>query len=260
MGKVLLYASIAVTLATTALGFINKGKLATTQGDLASSQQVVQQKTAAVEQAQKDLTSAKATIETVTAEKTQALSQVETLKTEVDKNKTQVADLTTQITAKTTEVTELDAKLKEAETKLAAATTGTATPTTGTSAEDQAKIQELETLVTKLQADLNTSHTQLETMVKERNDRIALKMRNGLEGRILAVNQAWNFVVLNLGDKNGVVGNAEMLIKRGNQLVGKVRVTSVEPSTSIADIVANSVPRGVSIQPGDNVIYQATAE
>ena len=54
--------------------------------------------------------------------------------------------------------------------------------------------------------------------------------------------------------------NAEMLIKRGNQLVGKVRVTSVEPSTSIADIVANSVPRGLSIQPGDNVIYQATAE
>lgn len=260
MGKVLLYASIAVTLATTALGFINKGKLATTQGDLASSQQVVQQKTAAIEQAQKELKTANGTIETVTAEKAQALSQVETLKTDLEKNKTQVADLTTQITAKTAEVTEIDAKLKEAEAKLAATVPGTATPTTGTSAEDQAKIQELETLVTKYQSDLNASRTQLEAMVKEKNDRLALKMRNGLEGRILAVNQAWNFVVLNLGDKNGVVGNAEMLIKRGNQLVGKVRVTSVEPSTSIADIVANSVPRGVSIQPGDNVIYQATAE
>ena len=260
MGKVLLYASIAVTLATTALGFINKGKLSTTKDELASSQQVVQQKTAAIEQAQKELKTANGTIETVTAEKAQALSQVETLKTDLEKNKTQVADLTTQIAAKTTEVTEIDAKLKEAEAKLAAATPGTATPTTETSAADQIKIQELETLVTKYQSDLNASHTQLEALVKEKNDRMALKMRNGLEGRILAVNQAWNFVVLNLGDKNGVVGNAEMLIKRGNQLVGKVRVTSVEPSTSIADIVANSVPRGVSIQPGDNVIYQATAE
>ena len=121
-------------------------------------------------------------------------------------------------------------------------------------------MQEQETLIAKLQSDLESSRGQLETLRKKDQDRTALKMRNGLEGRILAVNQAWNFVVLNLGDKNGVVGNAEMLIKRGTQLVGKVRVTSVEPSTSIADIVANSVPRGLSIQPGDNVIYQATAE
>jgi hypothetical protein len=80
-------------------------------------------------------------------------------------------------------------------------------------------------------------------------------MRTGLEGRILAVNQAWNFVVLSLGDRNGVIGNAEMLIKRGSQLIGKVRITSVEPSTSIADIIANSVRSGLTVQPGDTVIY-----
>ena len=85
-------------------------------------------------------------------------------------------------------------------------------------------------------------------------------MRNGLQGRILAVNPAWNFVVLNLGDRNGVVNNAELLVKRGTQFMGKVRVTSVEPSTSIADIVANSVPQGATISPGDDVIYQAAKE
>ena len=77
---------------------------------------------------------------------------------------------------------------------------------------------------------------------------------------ILAVNPAWNFVVINLGDKNGVVNNAELLVKRGKLLVGKVRITSVEPSTSIADIVANSVPSGVTITPNDQVIYQAVEE
>jgi hypothetical protein len=30
----------------------------------------------------------------------------------------------------------------------------------------------------------------------------------------------------------------------------------VEPSTSIADIVAKSLPSGVAVQPGDSVIYQ----
>jgi len=83
-------------------------------------------------------------------------------------------------------------------------------------------------------------------------------MREGLEGRVLAVNPAWNFVVLSIGDKSGVVNNSELLVKRGGQLLGKVRVTAVEPSTSIADIVANSMPAGVSVQPGDSVIYQSS--
>ena len=56
------------------------------------------------------------------------------------------------------------------------------------------------------------------------------------------------------------MNNAELLVKRGTQLIGKVRVTSVEPSTSIADIVANSVPQGATISPGDSVIYHSAKE
>lgn len=259
MGKVLLYVSIVVTLVTTALGFINKGKFSATKDELASAQQLAQQKTAAAEQTAKDLKATKETLATVTAEKDQVTAEVTSIKSDLDKQKSQVTDLTSQITAKETKVTELTAQLEAAELKLKNTPETAATPS-GPSPEDQAKLQEQETLITKLQGDLDASRSQLEELRKKDADRVALKMRNGLEGRILAVNQAWNFVVLNLGDRNGVVGNAEMLVKRGNQLVGKVRVTSVEPSTSIADIVSSSVPRGVSIQPGDNVIYQATAE
>jgi cell shape-determining protein MreC len=104
---------------------------------------------------------------------------------------------------------------------------------------------------------LDSARFQLASLQKEKEDRAHQKMRNGLSGRVLAVNPAWNFVVLSLGDKNGVVNNAELLVKRGSQFIGKVRVTSVEPSTSIADIVANSVPQGTTISPGDNVIYQS---
>lgn len=89
-------------------------------------------------------------------------------------------------------------------------------------------------------------------------------MRKGLEGKILAVNPSWNFVILNLGDRNGVVNNAEMLInrmtQRGPMMIGKVRITSVEPSTSIADIVVNSVRQGTSVQPGDTVIYSGPGD
>ena len=71
------------------------------------------------------------------------------------------------------------------------------------------------------------------------------------------VNQSWNFVVLSLGDRQGLVPNAELLIQRGGKYLGKVRVTSVESSTAIADILQRTVPRGLTVMPGDNVIYQA---
>jgi hypothetical protein len=82
--------------------------------------------------------------------------------------------------------------------------------------------------------------------------------RTGLRGTILAVNQAYNFVVLNLGTRHGVESNAEMLVLRDGALVGKIRVSSVEPATAIGDIITGSLARGAQIQPGDNVIYAGT--
>jgi hypothetical protein len=77
----------------------------------------------------------------------------------------------------------------------------------------------------------------------------------GVHGTVLAVNQAYNFVVLNLGDRQGVVANSEMLVMREGALIGKIRISSVEPTTSIGDIITNSLARGVQVQPGDIVIY-----
>ena len=82
--------------------------------------------------------------------------------------------------------------------------------------------------------------------------------RTGLRGTILAVNQAYNFVVLNLGTRHGVESNAEMLVLRDGALVGKIRISSVEPATAIGDIITGSLARGAQIQPGDNVIYAGT--
>jgi hypothetical protein len=80
----------------------------------------------------------------------------------------------------------------------------------------------------------------------------------GVHGTVLAVNQAYNFVVLSMGDRQGVVPNSEMLIMRSGALIGKIRISSVEPTTSIGDIITNSLARGVQVQPGDTVIYAGT--
>ena len=83
--------------------------------------------------------------------------------------------------------------------------------------------------------------------------------RAGVHGTVLAFNQAYNFVVLNLGARNGVEPNSEMLVLRDGTLVGKIRISSVEPATAIGDIMSNSLARGVQVQPGDSVIYAGTS-
>ena len=83
--------------------------------------------------------------------------------------------------------------------------------------------------------------------------------RAGVHGSVLAYNQAYNFVVLNLGARNGVEANSEMLVLRDGTLIGKIRISSVEPATAIGDIMSNSLARGVQVQPGDSVIYAGTS-
>jgi hypothetical protein len=126
--------------------------------------------------------------------------------------------------------------------------------------QDDPRVKELEALVASLQDKLKGNESQLATLQEKDKAREQGLMRKGLEGRVLAVNPAWNFVVLSIGDRQGVSNNAELLLKRGGQYLGKVRITSVEPSTSIADIVANSLPSGVAVQPGDSVIYQGSTQ
>jgi len=73
-------------------------------------------------------------------------------------------------------------------------------------------------------------------------------------GEVLAINSGWHFVVLNLGDRDGAKVNTEMVLMRDNTRVGRVRITSVEPSTSVADIVPGSVPDGIKVRPGDRAV------
>ena len=66
-----------------------------------------------------------------------------------------------------------------------------------------------------------------------------VKLRASLEGKIVAVDPKWNFVVLNVGESQGVLEDGEMLVSRDGKLVAKVIVRSVQKNHSIANIVPN---------------------
>ncbi|QSR86950.1 hypothetical protein EM20IM_00825 [Candidatus Methylacidiphilum infernorum] len=80
----------------------------------------------------------------------------------------------------------------------------------------------------------------------------AVSMRTGIRGKIVSVNRNWNFVVLNIGEKDGLVENGELEVFRNKQFLGKIKIVSTEPSTAVADIVMDSL-KG-NIQPGDDVV------
>ena len=64
-----------------------------------------------------------------------------------------------------------------------------------------------------------------------------VKLRANLKGKIVAVDPKWDFVVLNIGEDQGVMEDGEMLVSRDGKLVAKVIVRSIQKGHSIANVV-----------------------
>jgi len=177
------------------------------------------------------------------------------------------ADLQTKLDENQKEIASLQTPVKEAE-KNPNASPGDYSAT-GPAADLQSQVDDLRRqldsaekekafLSEKLQNIQDRADQPKEGKTRREAVRETAHRRTGLRGTILAVNQAYNFVVLNLGTHHGVESNAEMLVLRDGALVGKIRISSVEPATAIGDIISGSLARGAQIQSGDNVIYAGT--
>jgi HD superfamily phosphohydrolase len=66
---------------------------------------------------------------------------------------------------------------------------------------------------------------------------VVVKLRADLKGKVVVVDPKWDFVVLNIGDDQGVLENGELLVSRDGRLVAKVIVRTVEKDRSIANVV-----------------------
>jgi hypothetical protein len=58
-----------------------------------------------------------------------------------------------------------------------------------------------------------------------------------LKGKVLVADPKWNFVVLNVGEDQGVLERGELLVNRNGKLVAKVVVRSVQKGQSIANVM-----------------------
>jgi hypothetical protein len=74
------------------------------------------------------------------------------------------------------------------------------------------------------------------------------------EGRIAQYFGEWGFAVLNKGNAAGVVANADLQVKRGQDIVAKLTVKNVENKISVVDVVPGSMAEGDSLRTGDLVV------
>jgi peptidoglycan hydrolase CwlO-like protein len=81
-------------------------------------------------------------------------------------------------------------------------------------------------------------------------------IQDGFRATIVQVDRPFGFITLNAGNSRGVVSGATLDIKRGGSVVGQAKVTNVEQSYAIADLVGVNA---ADIQVGDAVTVAANS-
>jgi hypothetical protein len=256
--KQLIFLSVALLGLATIFAVLNLQKtrgLRTEVGQSETARQTAEQRRISREKQLKDR---EAAVAAATAKFGDTQNKVASTEAELAKVQAERNDLQGKLHANETEIAELRKRIVNAETKPGA----DASPSSST-AELQAQLddakkqldaaeQEKVLLSDKMKVTQEKT-TQLETEKKRRPS--SAGNYPGIRGTVLAVNQAYNFVVLSLGARQGVEANSEMLVLRGGSFIGKIRISSVEPATAIGDIITSSLARGVQVQPGDTVVY-----
>jgi hypothetical protein len=191
------------------------------------------------EQAQRDLASTRKTLketqDTLETTKTQ-LADSEKKRQDVENKlavvKTQVDDLTAKLTKTSQQLNEAQGNLE------AYKATGLTPPEV--LALDKSLKQTQQALAVATDEKLVMTHTiaRLNNQIDELlgTGRPVL-LPAGLKGEVMAVDPKWEFVVLNVGENQGVLQNGELLVSRDGKLVAKVIVRSVQRDRSIANLV-----------------------
>lgn len=77
-------------------------------------------------------------------------------------------------------------------------------------------------------------------------------IKQGIEGKVLVLNKEYNFAVVNLGSKDGIVIGDQFAVYHGDKYVGDVKVEKVQESMSAAGFVEEDIKN--KVKEGDKVL------
>lgn len=194
----------------------------------------------------KSLDEEKAKLQATTAAKEAAESKAAGLETKLAATEKSLADTNTELTDTKGKLAAADTAATEAKTAL--------DNLKAQFPPDQTPEQVIESLKQK-DNQIKVAQEEIDVLQKKLKEKVEKAVQEtaapgqktagrpsapGIQGKIVAVNHQWNFVVLNVGGERGLAENAELVVLRGNQPIAKLKVAKVDPQTAVADIVKAS--------------------
>lgn len=193
-----------------------------------------------------ELADTKADLETTRQELAVTTEQLNQTRDELAQTKNRVTNLENTVAPKNAEIQNIRGQVANLEQEKAVLEAETE--------ELEQRLVEADETIEDFRAEVAT----LERLVDELGTQVdggkeIFEAEDGTMGRLLAVNEAWNFVVVDLGKTAGLGSGAELLVHRGEEMIGKVRISAVEDDLAIADIVNDWQEEPFAV--GDDVVY-----
>lgn len=257
MPKILIGISILLMTLSAVVGFLNTNKVKDLRNDLVTTISARDTLERARTASEKKLKAKEAALAAEQSKATAAEVKATTAEAELSKAQNERAELESKLQASEGQIADLQKRVADATVAGVPGSPEGVSPNEMKAMLDETKhqLEVAEQEKSVLGDKVKMAQDKVTEMERDKKRRESGVNEPGVHGVVLAVNQAYNFVVLNLGDRQGVVPNSEMLVMRQGSLLGKIRISSVEPTTSIGDILSNTLARGVQVQPGDTVVY-----
>jgi hypothetical protein len=186
-----------------------------------------------------ELTQTKTKLKKTQADLAQTQQDLADTKSDLDKAVARADQESQQIVTLNQKVTDVSGQRDDAQNKLEAYTV------TGLNPQQVGDLNKQLTNARKGLLALNDENGVLNRKLRIVSSKLAeiegvspdIKLPAELKGSVVVVDPKWDFVVLNIGDNQGAVPDAELLVSRQGKLVAKVILRSVEKNRSIANIV-----------------------
>ncbi len=231
--RISLIVAIVLGLAATGLNFSKvKEKITTLQTNLATETEAHKKFEGEFHRTKSELDKTNAILKTT----------LETLKATEEEKNTAVANATAQqkrADKLNEDLTKTRKDRDDAQAELAAyKVTGMTAQQVATAQKDIKRLQE------NIGA-MNTENKLLSQKLKKTENELAIykspdfhvPLPAALNGKVMVSDPKWNFVVLNVGEDQGVLQYGELLVNRNGKLVAKVKISAVEKNRCVANVM-----------------------
>lgn len=118
----------------------------------------------------------------------------------------------------------------------------------------QTQYDEIDKIAETLGTGVAKNEARLTDFDKRQEDRTRRLKANSVSSLITAVNDNWGFVIIKPHPDATITETSKLIVVRGSNHVGRLKINAIEPNRVIADIDYDSLAPGFRIRSGDRVI------